>query len=232
MTDLDDPSLRILRELENEEKTAPKLAKKTNLSRGQVHYRLKNKLSDHVTQTDSVGNPGSAAPTTVWTISESGREILAQTDDTPSTFDEIADIADKSAQEAESAKESVRKYRKKVNRLKDRQDALKSTLPADSWTEVKRTKVASAESAESLSTRINGVERRLRDDVEEVESDLDELAERTARDLDDLEAELGQLTDQLHRVATAVEDQEERIDALETRLAAVENRSLRDFLPF
>lgn len=234
MSDLDNDSIRLLRELENGELTAPELANRTNLSRGQVHYRLKNKLSDRVTQTDTRANPGSAAPTTVWSLSADGQDLLDDLSETPETFEEIAEIAEEAASDAESAKESVRKYRKKVNRLKDRQDAIKEALPAESWETMGTTPAMGPDQYEQLDRRIDGV----RDDLQD---DLDELQANVAQDINQLSTKVGEQgltlqqlqerhSDTEYARQKELERAEMRIQRLEQRLNELESRTLLDHL--
>lgn len=232
MTDLDDPSIRILKELENGKKTAPELAKLTNLSRGQVHYRLKNKLADHVTQTGSEENPGSAASTTVWSLTDGGTSLLDDLDESPSTFSEIADIAEESRQDAESAKESVQQYRKKLNRLKDRQKAIKSALPADSWDTMETTTVPGPETFQNLNGRIDAHKEQISELEESQEQEIEELRRELSEKLAEVEDDLVRATEHIEHQDRQIDRIEDRQDKLDERLRAVENRTLWDLLPF
>lgn len=235
MTELDDDSIRVLLELEKGELTAPELAKRTNLSRGQVHYRLKNKISDRVTQTGKRENPGSAAPTSVWTLSDEGRATIDDLDETPQTFTEIAERSFKASEDAESAKESVQEYRKTVNRLKDRQDTLKSAV-GTTWEDLEDTNILTQEEHQQLDSRISGIKKILSDDLDELQTELDDHAYTTRRERAELSSKIEKLNRRIGSIETRLNNREEavdrRLERIEKRLDSEESRTLRDFLPF
>lgn len=235
MENLDEDSIRILHELSENELTAPELAERTHLSRGQVHYRLKNKLSDRVTQTDIKENPGAAGDTTVWTVSDEVGEI----EDLPETFSSISKRASEASKEAKSAKESVQAYRKKVNRVKKRQDALKSAIGA-SWDDMSDENILTGRQFREIDGRINGVkdsfQQHLADLDDELQVEINDYRKSSKQERRELHNELSEIKNHIDKIETRLDEQEEAVNSrlrrLEERVDTLEKRTLRDFLPF
>lgn len=238
---LDRESELILLALKDGAETTSDIEDATGIAqRGKLHYRAENALSDLVSREteDATG----AVQRTTWSLTEAGEDYVEEHQQDlamPQTIDEVRDILMEAADDASTAKESVQNYRRKVHRLKERQDTIKDALGA-SWDDLDNTTIVTEDALETTQDYFESELRRyrneaqstvkaeVREQTEPFQDDVNELDQ----DLDELDQDLDDLASQLHRVAKAVEEREDRIDALESRLAAVEDRSLRDFLPF
>lgn len=239
--------IRLLRQMQDSAVSMPELAKKSQYTKQQIHYRLTEKWNELVVKESEVENRGAIPSTSLWRLSTKGQKKLESVEITDGneteieTFDELSEIASEASRDAESAKNSVQEYRKKVSRIERRLDSLKEST-GFTWSEIGeegysvltrgdkeelRNDLAAFESdLESVEVSLASVETS----IDEIESEHIEYLENSVINLDDKLSQLERRTNELksenRKLQTELDTQRQRISDLEDELQKRKNRTL------
>jgi methyl-accepting chemotaxis protein len=221
--------------MEDSAVSMPEMAKKSEYSKQQVHYRLTQKFKKYVEKDSEVENSGAIPSTSLWRLSEEGKEKLSEVslrdedEDKIETFEELSEVAEQASRDAESAKSSVQKYRKKLSRIDSRVTSIKEATE-EPWSGLEGDSVTIL--TDNDKDELTANQDRLERDIGNVEADITNVRENIndiqttaseqSKHISILDRKVAELVEEKNELNQKVEKQSERIDELEGRISELE----------